>query len=60
MTARKVCLALMKLGFSPGDIAVMPYGEAMEYLEAFSDIVHPDKPGKTYRVMRRKTERNNP
>lgn len=38
----------------------MPYGEAMEYLEAFSDIVHPDKPGKTYRVMRRKTERNNP
>lgn len=53
MTARKTFLALMKLGFAPEDIACMPCGEAIEYLEAFSSIVNPQKPGKTYKVRRK-------
>jgi hypothetical protein len=45
-------LALLKLGFDPVTIAAMPEGEALAWLAAQREPMHPKKE-KRYKVMRK-------
>lgn len=47
-------LALRKLGFTGPEIAAMPRGEALGWLDANREIHNPTKK-KTYKVLRKKS-----
>jgi hypothetical protein len=46
-------LVLRKLGFTGGEIAAMPKGEALAWLEANRELNNP-APKKTYKILRKK------
>ena len=54
---RKLHLALRKLGFSGAEINAMSHVEADGYLEAYSEVINPEK--KTTYVVKRDAGKGN-